>query len=490
MNTAVAPEPARPPEAPSPDLKPDAKPERRGLIGWIRSWFQSFNPYVPEELAKDSPDGIEPVQIEESSIKKKAGTMVFLFFGVFLVWAFTAPIDAGVPVEGTVVVEGSRKAVQHPTGGVIEAINVGEGDLVKAGDILIRINPLKSEAELRDAEYQYINALATYSRLLTERRSLQVIDWVPALQAFGNNTQVSEAKLLERQLFESRREDYETQLSILQEQLDGLRNQLKEKREVEKLQRGQLGSIREEAENLESLAADGFVPRSQAFGAMRSLADAEAGLINMRAEIAQLETSITSNRLEQAKLRSAYNTEVDTLLTETQKLTETLKAKVDALRFDRGLTEIRAPVSGVVVGLEVHTVGGVISGGDVLMELVPEQHGLIVRAQVPPDMIDKVKVGLEASIRFAAMHLRTTPVIPGEVTLVGADLLPPQPPTIPSEYYLALVQTTELGAERIGDFQIQAGMPATVLIRTGERSFMNYVTKPIADLFVLAFKEQ
>lgn len=455
----------------------------------FQRWIRSFNPYIPEDLARNGPDGIEPVRIEESAIKKKAGFIIMVFFALFLIWGFTAPIDGGVPVPGTVVVEGSRKAVQHPSGGVVEAIRVREGDLVRAGQVLIEINPLSSDASLRDAEYQYINALASYSRLMAERQQLEEIQWHADLLALGDYPQVAVAKRLERELFRSRLEDHFGQRSILLEQAEALRNEQREKRAIQRLREEQMLTLQEEAESFADLAQNGFVPRNQAISARRSLGDAQAGLITIRADLAQLETSLTTNRLELLRLQAGYNKEVDAQLTEMQRATQTLRAKVDAQRFERGLTEIRAPVGGIVVGLNAHTVGGVISGGDVLMEIVPEEHTLIVQGAIPPHMIDKVRVGHEADIRFTAMHLRTTPVIPGRVILVGADLLPPNPPSFPDEYYLAWVETTEEGFARLGGFQIQAGMPATVLVKTGERSFMNYVIKPITDLFSLAFKE-
>ena len=138
-------------------------------------WAKSFNPYVPDDLERK--DGIEPVRIEESSVKKQSGKVIFVAFAAVLIWAFTAPLDSGAVVSGTVVVQGSRKAVQHPGGGVVEKILVKEGDKVAQGDVVLQINPLNIDANLRQAEYEFIQTLAAYSRLLTERSGGRAIAW-------------------------------------------------------------------------------------------------------------------------------------------------------------------------------------------------------------------------------------------------------------------------------------------------------------------------
>lgn len=452
----------------------------------VRRWGQSFNPYVPEQLVKD---GIEPVRIEESNIKKQAGKVVFVSFLIFAAWSVTAPLDSGVVVNGSVVVMGSRKAVQHPSGGVVEEILVREGAQVKQGDVLLRINPLNVDANLRQAEYEYINAAAAYSRLLAERTEATQIEWDEALKGFGQNEQVAEAKRLQAALFRSRRAELNDQISILLEQNQGLQQQLQAQEVVLKLRLEQLTPIVQDAESMRKLANDGFVPRSKANDAERGSSEAQAGVANLRSQIASIRTAISANQLELSKLKSAFFKGVDTELSETQKVRETVRAKVESLRFDKSLSSLRAPTSGTVVGLKAHTVGGVITGGQVLMEIVPANQTLIAEAAVPPHLIDKVHVGLLADMRFSAFNSITTPVVPGVVRLVGADRLPPMPPQFPEEYYLIQVETTEEARQLLGDKNILPGMPVEVIVKAGERSFMSYLLKPLADRFARSFKE-
>lgn len=458
---------------------------QRPLAG-LRRWVESFNPYSPEQLSRD---GIAAIEIEESSVKRQAGKVVMLAFAAFLCWAFFAPLDRGAVVGGSVVVEGSRKAVQHPAGGVVEEIRVREGQEVRQGDLLIRINPLNVEANLQQAEVELINALAAYSRLSAERSEQGRIVWDSYLAAFASHPQLAEARKLQTALLVSRQLEYRGQRDILLGQKAGTQQQLQEKEKILSMRKSQVTPLEADAQSMRQLANEGFVPRSSANGAERSSVDAQIGVTTLASEIAGLKVSLAALDLELLKLKSAYNKAIETELNEAQKIKETLRTRVEALKFDKSLTVIRAPIGGIVVGLKVFTVGGVISGGQVLMEVVPKEQKLIVQAAVPPQLIDRIGVGMPADIRFSALNRHSTPVIPGVLRMVGADKLPPVPPLIPIEHYLAHIEITPEGQKLLSTQAIVAGMPADVVIKSGERTFMSYLFKPIIDRFVLAFKD-
>ncbi len=460
-------------------------PIDRGLER-IRLWAQSFNPYVPEELARD---GMQPVPIDESEVRQQASKLVFVVFIIFLIWSVTAPIDSGAVVPGAVVVLGSRKAVQHPAGGVVEEILVKEGQQVAQGDVLLRINPLNIDANLRQAEYEYINAAAAYSRLLAERTEKNTIEWDPELQLSSQPDQVKEATTLQTALFNSRRAELRGQQAILTQQSHGIQQQIKTQESVLQMRLTQLKPLIEDAQSVRKLANDGYVPRARANEAERGGSEAEVSIANLRSEIASQKTAFSANQLEQSKLKAAFNKDVDQQLTEAQKQRETLRAKVDSLRFDQSLSKLKAPVSGTVVGLKVHTEGGVISSGQILMEIVPKDQSLIAEAAVPPHLIDKVRVGMTADMRFSAFNSITTPVVTGTVKLVGADKLPPQPPQFPTEYFLIQVETTAQAQQQLANEKIVPGMPVEVIVKGGERTFMSYLLKPLTDRFARSFKE-
>jgi len=416
----------------------------RELDKKAESWIQAWNPYHPDVI-KYRP--MAPVQVEESKIRRAAAKIFLIGFGLFLIWAAFAPLDAGVTTQGTVMVSGYRKTLQHPTGGVIQEILVKDGDVVKEGDVLIRINPLKAEAELSTAQLQYIGALVTEARLKAERKGESKITWPADLDGFGNDPRVEEAKGIQQKLFDTRRAEIVAVLNG---------------------RRTQLATLSEEAKNNATLAQEGYVSRAQANQVLRQKVDAE---------------------LQLNQMQSAYYKDIDGQMAEIQKTRDALKDRFQAVAFDRDLTAIKAPVAGTVIGLKVNTIGGTVPAGQVVAEIVPSESALEVDAQVPPNLIDKVKVGQVADLRFTSFNANTTPVITGRVVMVGADKLPAAPGGPQGEFYLAKVEATKEGLEELGKLTIQPGMPTDVIFKTGERTFLSYLFKPITDRFAKAFKD-
>ena len=455
-------------------MKVDIKPAPSGF--WSRldaalgGWVQGWNPYTPDKLKHRS---LQPVEVEESGIRKGAAKLFLLFFALFMVWAFTAPLDAGVSVPGSVKVQGNRKAVQHPSGGVVEEILVKEGARVQAGDVLLRVNPLNSQANVTTLELQLFNQLATESRLKSERDGLASIRWVPELndKALANDPRVAEAKALQAQLFNSRRAEYASQTASLNQQINALQAVLRSSEQ-------QMQSLREEARNTRQLAQGGFVPDIQANAVERQRSALESTMATTQSDIARA-------RLQIAQLRTSQLKEVDDQLSTLQANRDGTVSKLDAARFDRKLSTVSAPASGTVVGLQVFTTGGVITSAQVLMEIVPDNQGLIVEAKVPPQDIDKVRQGMVTDLRFTAFAAATTPVVPGTVSLVGADLQPANGKE--GEHYLAQIEATPEGLALLGGLQVQPGMPVEVIFKAGERSFMSYLLKPLTDRLAKAF---
>jgi len=416
----------------------------RELDKKAEGWIQAWNPYHPDVI-KYRP--MAPINVEESKIRKTAARIFLGAFGIFVIWATFAPIDAGVTTQGTVMVSGYRKTLSHPTGGVIQEILVKDGDVVKEGEILIRVNPLKAQADLSAAQLQYLGALVTEARLKAERKNQTKITWPDELDTFGNDPRVAEAKGIQQKLFDTRRAEI---VSVLNGK------------------RVAVATLSEEAKNNATLAQEGYVPKAQANQVLRTKIDAELQL----------------NQLE-----AAYYKDIDLQLAQLQQTRDALKDKFEAVSFDRDLTSIRAPVAGTLLGLKLNTVGSTLPAGQVIAEVVPSESALVVDANVPTNMIDKVKVGQFADMHFSAFNANTTPVIPGKVIMVGADKLPAAPGAPPGDFYLAKVEATPEGLKELGNLKIQPGMPADVIFKTGERSFMSYLFKPITDKFSKAFKD-
>lgn len=462
------------------------------MINRISRWIRTLDPYDPKLLARD---GLTPIQLEEASIKRKTARVVVFMFVLFLAWAVWAPLDAGVVLPGTVVVQGNRKAVQHPSGGVVKEILVKEGDKVKKGDPLVILNSLTIDSELNAVELEYINAMATLSRLMSERMSQPQITWTPKMKSYEGDQRLDDAKRLQGEIFKSRTTELKGQQSILHEQLSGLEAQLKGLNEVMVERRFQIKTVTEEARNAAELATAGFVPRVQASQTERLRSDMVAGIATLLAEQSRAQTAIAGARLQLIQLVSAYRKDLDTQTSEFQRQRQALESRVEALKFNRSLINIRAPVDGAVVGLKANTLGGVIGAGAMLMEIVPVGGRLVVDAQVPPQHIDKILAGMSVDLRFSAFSMITTPVIPGKVTLVGADKQTSSSTSTTAlagqgtDFYLAQIETDEAGVKLLGGQVIQPGMPVEVVFKTGERNFVSLLVKPISDRLSRAFKD-
>jgi protease secretion system membrane fusion protein len=300
---------------------------------------------------------------------------------------------------------------------------------------------------------------------------------------------------LQTEIFKSRITELKGQQSILAEQLVGLDAQLRGLNDVMLERKYQIKMLTDEAKNVSELAASGFVPKVQAAQVERVRSDMVAGIATLLAEQSRTHAMIAAGKLQSIQLLSAYYKDIDAQLSEVQKQGQALESRVESLKFSRSLISIRAPVGGRVVGLKANTLGGVIGAGAVLMEIVPFGGRLVVDAQVPPHYIDRVTAGMEVDLRFSAFNKITTPVIPGKVTLVGADKQTSTSTATTAlagqgtDFYLAQIETQEADLKLLGDHVIQPGMPVEVVFKTGERNFISLLVKPISDRLSRAFKD-
>lgn len=450
----------------------ESKVERSG--NFLDRWIGGWNPYDPAKLVGGD---LEPVLVEDSEIRRSGTRFVLVAMALFMIWACTMPLDAGVTMTGNVVVSGYRKAVQHPSGGVVRAINVVEGSHVRQGQVLLSVNPDETDATVTGLTQEFINLLATESRLGAEARRQSVIRWEHELAGL-DPVKVATAKATQTEYLRLRRAQYQEQLRGLDAQGQGLANAVA-------AHRRQLGTLDKEYDSAAALARDGFVPQTQVNSTLRIKAEQESALGTAEAEIGKI-------RAQSAGVGASFLGEVARDLAEVQKNHIAIASKLRAARFNQSLAAIRAPVSGTVVGLKVFTVGGVITGGEMLMEIVPTAGHLVIEAEVPPALIDKVQAGLKADMRLTSFNQTTTPVIEGIVRSVGVDKFKARPGEAVKEgedYYLAQVEPTPAGMAALGKLRLQPGMPADVIIKSGERSFISYLLKPLSDKFARAFKE-
>lgn len=405
--------------------------------------------------------------------------------GGFLLWAFTAPLDEGIVSHGTVIVESNRKTIQHLDGGIVSEIYVRDGDTVQANQPLFRLDRTETSAELGVIKSQYTSSRIVESRLLAERDRKTAISVPEDLQSVA---QISEQIKLQQQLFDTRRRVLAGEISIMQQSIAGLEAQMVG---VESLQQSKVEQIRllnNELATLRALHEQGYVPHTRIFDLERALADVTGGRDNDLSRIAAAQKNISELRLRILQRQQDYQKEVETQLADIQRNVASLREQMQSAEAKLARTEIYSPSEGIVIGLKLHTIGGVIRPGEPLMDIVPKSATLVIEARVNTQDRDKIHPDLTADVRFVAFNQTTTPVVEGKVTLVSADSITDDRSGVP--YYLAQVIVPLENLKKLGDQRIQPGMPVDVIIKTGERTFMNYLFKPFMNRLARALTEE
>ncbi|MND61118.1 Type I secretion system membrane fusion protein PrsE [compost metagenome] len=415
--------------------------------------------------------------------------LVLAGFGGFLLWSWLAPLDAGVVATGTVKVTNNRKAVQHLTGGTVEAILVREGDLVKKGQEVVRLDSLRAAAEEGAISAQYIVSKTVENRLEAERDGRDVVTYDPELlKRFKGDYRLEAAMDLQQRLLDTRRAGLAGEISILQENLAASAVQLKGLQQVYSARASQIGFLNQELQGTRVLSAEGYVPRNRLLELERSNADLAAGQAENLNNIARVRSQTTEIKLRILQRQHDYLKEVESQLTETAKENTTLADRLRALDYEVTHTVIRSPIDGMVQALSIATVGGIIQPGFKIMEIVPLNEPLQVDAMIPVQAIDKMVPGLPVDISFPAFNHAQTPNIPGRVMTISADRLMDEESKEP--FYLAQVEVTPDGMSLLGSNHIRPGMPASVTIKTGERNMLSYLLKPMLERVDSSFKEQ
>lgn len=422
----------------------------------------------------------------------RAGLLTLLLgAGGFLVWAGFAPLDQGITLPGVVNVDSKRKTVQHLRGGIVQEILVHDGDNVKSGQVILRLNNTQAKAQLGEVKSQYYSAKAMEDRLEAERIHAGTIKFSDELiQLKEAEPQVASSMMVQEQLFKTRRESLRSEISIFNENIAAQNAQIKGLESLAQSKSDQLKLVQEELGALRKLFGQGYVPRSRLFDLERAYADIQGTRSEDIGNVGRLKKSIGELRLRIVQRQQEFQKEVETQLSDLQRQSAALKERMIALQDEVVRTEIKAPNSGVVVGLNVHTVGGVIGPGEKILDIVPQDEQLVVEAQLMPNDITKVHAGLPTDIHFTAFNQKHTPIIEGKVISVSADRL--TDPRTGMPYYISRVVVTQNGMKELREKKliVQPGMPADVVVRTGERTMLQYLVKPLTDRMSFSLKEE
>ncbi|MFD2113219.1 HlyD family type I secretion periplasmic adaptor subunit [Thiorhodococcus fuscus] len=440
---------------------------------------------VPHEVEGRSGDHVRTSDRPE----RIAGLLLIVaLFGGFGVWSVLAPIDSAAVAPGVLAAESARKTIRHLDGGVVSEILVREGDRVAKGDVLVRLDDTEASAQLEIVRGQYLSARAQEARLLAERDDLPEITFPDELIKAEGDSRIREALTGERRVFVARKSALLGEQEVLLQRTDQLQEQIRGLESLVSTKTKRIQLYQEEIEGLKKLFSKGLGDKSRLREYERLSAEIEGERGQHQADIAGARMRIGETNIQIAQLKRKFTSDVVTELRDVETKISDLRERMRALGQTLERTVIRAPVAGAVVASSVHTVGGVLRPGDHVLDIVPEDDSVIVEAKVQPTDVDRVSPGLEADLRLSAFNARTTPVVQGRVLTVSADSLVDEATRRP--YYLARIKVTSEGMAKLKGRVLQPGMPVEAMIKTGERTFFEYLSRPVTDRLAQAFKEE
>lgn len=429
-----------------------------------------MNPKMPDRQI----DSLADLPTSDRKIRRLGVCIVGVTFGLFGTWAALAPLDGAAYAPGVVTVQTYRKTVQHLEGGIVKEVLAHDGDIVKRGDPLIILDDAQLRFEYEMTRNQLVAAKAMEARLVAERDTLSAIGFGEI--ADPASLRGMEARQSETQVFNARQGSRLGQISVLrerigqlQQQVKGLESMIDAKMHLEKSYSGEI-------DELTDLLKQGFVDKQRLLEQERKLGMLRSEVADHRSTINRTRLQINETQLQILQIDKDFNADVVKQLAEVQTKIYDLQEKTSSLEDRLSRIVIRAPDAGMVIGMTVHTIGGVVRPATPLLDIVPSVSELVIEAQVAPLDIDRIAIGKRADIRFSAFNSATTPVIEGEVSSVSADRLTNE--KTGTAYYLARVRVTENGVRTLGERKLLPGMPADVLIITGQRTLLQYLMQP------------
>ncbi|VVO30951.1 HlyD family type I secretion periplasmic adaptor subunit [Pseudomonas fluorescens] len=431
-------------------------------------------------------DIFDGVPVSDTQSRRVGFWIVFVTFGLFGSWAAFAPLDSAAYAPGVVTVQSYRKTVQHLEGGIVKDVLAHDGDIVKKGDPIIVLDDAQLKAEYETTRSQFIAAKAMEARLRAERDDKSSIDFETLLPA--NTPRGEEARDSEIQVFNARRGSRLGEVAVLHERIGQLNQQIKGTEAMIATKISLEKSYSSEIGELEELLAQGFVDKQRMLEQQRKLDMLKSEVADHKSSITKTRLQINETQLQILQINKDFNSEVVKQLADVQTKAYDLQERTAALEDRLGRVVIRAPDDGMVIGMTVHTIGGVVRPATPLLDIVPSVSQLVIEAHVQPVDIDRIAIGKLADIRFSAFNSATTPPIQGVVTQVSADRLTDERTGQP--YYLARVEVTEAGKHKLGDRKLQPGMPADVLINTGKRTMLQYIMQPATSAIAQSMIEE
>jgi HlyD family secretion protein len=457
-------------------------PIRTGLTRLIDG--PSTGVTVPEAAATDSPD----------RDVRTGMWVVFGFFVVFVGWAALARVDAAVTARGKIIVSGDRQQVQNKTGGVIKKVLVHEGDLVTKGQVLVELAGDESQASTESYTAQYISLKAQEARLIAEEIGAATFAEPAEFAKYtgADRALVDQAMQVQRRAMQARRQSLGAQLSVLAQQEAQSRETIRGTQERIDANQKQQKLTNDELSGVKSLNEKGYAPTTRVRSLESSLAGLEGDNGALRANIAQANATISESQMRAVTLRRQSDQDIVTELRDTQSKLSNILPMLGAAKTEFDRTQIRAPVTGKVMGLITTTEGAVLTPGEKVMDVVPEYAPLVIEAYVSPQDGDDIRAGQVAQIRFTSMHERDMPEMTGKVLDVSGDSFQDQ--KTGESFYKARVEVSRDSLAKIAQLRgrndvVRPGLPVEVVVPTRKRTVLGYLFEPINETFSHSFHE-
>lgn len=406
---------------------------------------------------------------------------------IFILWGSFMPIDSGVPAQGVIGIQSQRQSVQHPQGGVVKHLFVHEGMYVAQGQQLLALDNTQINADLQRAEQEYIQYSARLVRLLAERQHQAQADFrtQTALQEYNNPIIIS-AIQTQSALLQARVQGAELEQKVLQQRIAAKKIDSQRQQTIATQRQQQIDLLKQEIEAQQALIKQGFMGQERLLSLQREQLERQVEQNEAQLAMSQQQADIAELTQQILLKKSQYQQEIEREMTEVEQQLVVLTQQKNSLQDRLQHTQITAPASGVVVAQTIHTQGGVISAGQVLMDIVPTQNNIIVDAKVAPHLIEKIQLNQTAHIRLTALD-SLNPVVEATVISISADQLTPNNNTPP--YFAVRLQINTQSLQKVKYQKISAGMPVDVLFKTGERSFFRYLAEPLLKTFFFALRE-
>ena len=430
------------------------------------------------------------IKIDEHPYRLLGWTIITITFVLMLSWSALAALDSAVVANGRIYVASLNKSVQHLDGGLVKTIAVQDGDLVEAGQLLLSLDRIPLEIKLENINEQLIETQASLERLAVERDALAALTFSDALKARTQRMNAQSILETQRQLFASRRQALRSEQAILRQRLVKTQQEINGTREMMRTLRNRLGLLNQDLTGLRKLVDKNFASKAMLREVQRQRSELQGNMISHEAEVSRLKASLPEIRSQIELLEKEYNKEVISSLRDFQSRRINLLAEQRTLEGRLSRIDIRAPVSGKIKGLDVVTQGAVIKAGITVMEIVPIERDFRIHARISPMDIDALYPGLKAEVRIPVFEgARYFPSLYADLEDISSDVYLEERSA--EAYYKASlkVDRDSLAVLEQENLKLVSGMPIEVVIKTGERTLLDYLVKPMREMAVRAFNE-